>query len=195
MSAEHVVLVNELNVVLGTMPKAEVHHRDTPLHRGFSLFMFNRKGEVLSQKRSAAKLIFPLVWTDSASGHPQVHEANEEAARRRVSEELGMELTSVEEVAPYRYKVFHEGILENEICPILVGFTRTAESQFDTAEIADVRWMEWGTFLKDMKAHPDQYSRWCIEGAEILKAHPRFCELMGSTGTSPDIVRAAAGSA
>lgn len=180
MPPEHVVLVNESNAVLGTMPKAEVHHAATPLHRGFSLFMFNRKGEVLSQKRSAVKRIFPLVWTDSVSGHPQIHETNEEAAQRRVKEELDMELAAVEEIAAYRYKVFRDGILENEICPVLVGFTNDAESRFDTTEIADVRWMDWGTFLADMKAHPDQYSQWCIEEVDILKAHPRFYELTGN---------------
>lgn len=174
---EHVVLVDELNAVLGTTPKAEVHHESTPLHRGFSLFMFNRRGEVLSQQRSAQKKIFPLVWTDSASGHPQLGETNEAAAKRRVRQELGMELASAEEVAPYRYEVLHNGILENEICPILVGFTDGDVGEINRDEIAAVRWTNWSNFRDDMEAHPACYSPWCLDAARMLDEHPRFEEL------------------
>ena len=180
MSPEHVVLIDESNTVLGTMPKAEVHHESTPLHRGFSLFLFNRRGEVLSQQRSAKKKIFPLTWTDSASGHPQLSETNEDAARRRVRQELGMRLSFVEEVAPYRYEVSHDGILENEVCPILVGFTDGDVGEIDHDEIAAVRWMAWDDFRKDMEISPESYSPWCIEEARILDEQPRFLELRGA---------------
>lgn len=176
---EHVVLVDESNAVLGTMPKADVHHASTPLHRGFSLFIFNRRGEVLSQRRGAEKKIFPLVWTDSVSGHPRLGETNEAAARRRTREELGMELSVVEEIAPYRYCISRDGILENEICPILVGFTNDSNPRLDPREAREARWLGWGAFLADMAAHPYQYSPWCLEEAHILDRHPRFRELMG----------------
>lgn len=175
-AAEHVVIVDESNAILGTVPKADVHHGSTPLHRGFSLFVFNRKGEVLSQKRSRKKRIFPLVWTDSVSGHPQLNETNEEAAQRRAREELGMGLSAVEEITPYRYNVFHDGILENEICPILIGFTDSEPGEIDREEIAAVRWMSWDNFRKDMEANPSSYSPWCLEEARILEKHPRFRE-------------------
>lgn len=178
MFAEHVVLIDESNAVLGTMPKAEVHHESTPLHRGFSLFVFNYRGEVLSQQRSAKKKIFPLVWTDSVSGHPQLGETNEAAARRRVRQELGMELSFVEEIAPYRYEVFHDGVLENEICPILVGVTDRDVGTIDRNEIAAVRWVAWDGFRKDMEANQESYSPWCIDQARILEQHPRFRELV-----------------
>jgi isopentenyl-diphosphate delta-isomerase len=67
MSIEHVVLVDESNAVLGTMPKAEVHGATTPLHRGFSLFLFNRERKLLLQQRSAKKKTWPLVWSTPAA--------------------------------------------------------------------------------------------------------------------------------
>lgn len=85
-----------------------------------------------------------------------------------------MELFSVEEIAPYRYEVLHDGILENEICPILVGFTDGDAGDIDQGEIESVRWMGWDDFRKDMEANPRDYSLWCIEEARILDVHPRF---------------------
>ncbi len=52
---EHVVLVDESNTILGTTPKAEVHTMETPLHRGFSAFLFNEHDELLLQQRSSKK--------------------------------------------------------------------------------------------------------------------------------------------
>jgi len=65
---EYVVLVDEHNNVLGTTPKATVHGEDTPLHRAFSAFIFNSKGELLLQQRSLAKKTWPGVWSNSFKG-------------------------------------------------------------------------------------------------------------------------------
>ena len=46
-----VILVNENDVPIGTMEKLEVHQKAL-LHRAFSIFIFNTKGEMLLQKRA-----------------------------------------------------------------------------------------------------------------------------------------------
>ncbi len=177
MSLEHVVLVDESNAVLGTMPKAEVHGASTPLHRGFSLFLFNREGKLLLQQRSAKKKTWPLVWSNSCCGHPRLGETNIEAARRRLGNELGMSADRIEEVAPYRYQYVRDGVMENEICPILVGFSNHTP-QPNPDEVEAIAWVDWNEFLKDIAASPGKYSDWCIEEAGILRGHPRFQELM-----------------
>ncbi len=176
-SSEEVVLVDEDNRVQGTTTKIGVHGAQTPLHRGFSLFLFNHKGELLLQQRSAKKKTWPLVWSNTVCGHPKLNESNVDAARRRLALELGMEATQIEEIAPYRYTFVRDGIMENEICPILVGLT-DQEPKSNPEEVAGTRWVLWNEFLTEITANPGQYSEWCEEEARILAASPRFNELL-----------------
>ncbi len=167
---EEVVLVDEANQVLGTMPMAEVHGPDTPLHRGFSLFLFDRSGQLLLQQRSAKKQTWPLVWSNSACGHPRLDESNVDSARRRLAVELGMEAVHIEEVAPYRYTFVRNGVMENEICPILVGLTND-EPKPNPEEVAATRWVPWSDFIDEIKGQPGNYTEWCEEEARILARH------------------------
>lgn len=179
---EEVVLVDEENNVLGTMPKSFVHGSTTPLHRGFSLFLFDRDGRLLLQRRSHAKKTWPLVWSNSICGHPALHESNIEAAKRRLSYELGMQAEHLEEISPYRYTFVHHGVMENEICPILAGFTAN-EPRPNREEVEAVRWIAWAEFLRELEVQKDAYTEWCAEEARILAEHPRFREMFTRRGT------------
>ena len=107
-STELVILVDEQNSILGTMPKDEVHGATTPLHRGFSVFVFRSSDRhVLLQQRSAKKRTWPLVWSNSCCGHPAPDESNVDAAKRRLKHELCLIPMLLEEVAPYRL-LLHE---------------------------------------------------------------------------------------
>jgi len=174
---EEVVLIDENNSVLGTMEKALVHGEKTPLHRGFSLFLFNQKSELLLQQRSKTKKTWPGVWSNSVCGHPALHESNIDAAKRRLSYELGMHATHIEEVSPYRYSYVRYGVMENEICPILVGFSQEEPSP-NPDEVEATRWTPWQDFLKEIETRPGFYSEWCEEEVRILESHPRFQEML-----------------
>src|SRR3989344_6513968 len=166
-TTEEVVLVNEDNDVLGTMPKSLVHGAKTPLHRGFSLFLFDRAGRLLLQQRSRKKQTWPLVWSNSVCGHPAVGEANGDAARRRLVYELGMNAVHIEEVLPYRYTFVRYGVMENEICPILIGLTEE-EPERNPEEVEATRWIAWPAFLQEIETRPGTYSEWCEEEARML---------------------------
>lgn len=174
--AEEVVLVDEENRVQGTMPKSSVHGAQTLLHRGFSLFLFDRGGRLLLQQRSHTKKTWPLIWSNSVCGHPALNESNIDAAKRRLAYELGMSAVHIEEVAPYRYTFVRDSVMENEICPILAGFT-DEEPKPNGDEVEEVRWKRWPEFLQEIEARPGLYSEWCEEEARILAAHPRFREM------------------
>ncbi|MBI4155967.1 MAG: isopentenyl-diphosphate Delta-isomerase [Candidatus Zambryskibacteria bacterium] len=176
---EEVVLVDEKNNILGTMPKSEVHQKITPLHRGFSLFLFDREEKLLLQQRSRKKKTWPLFWSNSVCGHPGPGESNISAAKRRLSYELGMNTTGIEKVSPYRYKFVRDGIMENEICPILVGFSNQ-KPVINPEEVEAVRWIEWSEFLEEIKSKPGFYSDWCEEEAFILEKTARFKEILKS---------------
>ncbi len=178
MTPELVVLVDEQNKILGTMPKGEVHQARTPLHRAFSSFIFRASDkQLLLQQRSGKKKTWPLMWSNSCCGHPGLGESNLDAARRRLKYELGLDPTLLEEVAPYRYSFTKDGTMENEICPILVGIVEH-EPVINRDEVEAVRWMEWKAFLEAIERNPKQYSEWCIEEARILEKTPRWKELL-----------------
>lgn len=174
---ELVVLVDEGNNVLGTMPKSEVHQEKTPLHRAFSSFIFRTSdGKFLLQQRSGKKKTWPLMWSNSCCGHPGPGESNVDAARRRLKDELGLDPIMLEEVAPYRYCFSREGVMENEICPIVVGFV-DKEPTLNPDEVEAVRWVDWVEFIEETKRHPKRYSEWCVEETAILENDNRLKEL------------------
>lgn len=173
---EHIVLVDKNNNVLGTAPKLETHNENTPLHRGFSVFLFNKKGELLLQQRSIAKKTFPLVWSNSLCGHPMLNESNVQAAKRRMSYELGINDMEIFEIIPnYKYKVQMNGIWENEICPVLVCFT-DKKPAVNKNEVENIRWVNWKNFLKEIEEE-NAYSLWSKEEAKLLSKNEKFLEL------------------
>ncbi len=81
--------------VIGTAPRGRVHAENL-WHRAIHILVFNARGEVFLQKRSAWKDKHPGKWDSSAAGHLDSGEDYEAAARRELSEELGL---AAEEVA------------------------------------------------------------------------------------------------
>lgn len=174
---EYVVLVDKNNNVLGTSPKLAAHNANTPLHRGFSVFLFNSKGELLLQQRSKKKKTFPLVWSNSVCGHPKLNESNADAAKRKLSEELGIDGVEVFEIlTDYQYKVEMNGIWENEICPILVCFT-DKKPIINKDEAENIRWIKWQEFLKEINGRPGKYSIWCEQESKLLSRNKKFLQL------------------
>src|SRR5258708_18453577 len=107
---ELIVLVNDNNEEIGTMPKLEAHNADTPLHRAFSCYVFNQQGKFLLTQRAKSKKVFPGVWTNSCCGHPGPGEATEDAIKRRLQFELGLPAKSIKVVLPhFRYQAKFRG--------------------------------------------------------------------------------------
>jgi isopentenyl-diphosphate delta-isomerase len=168
---EYVVLVDEQNNEVGTVDKETVHTANTPLHRGFSVFLFNSKNELLLTQRSHAKKTFPGVWTNTICGHPAPNETVIDGAKRRLKTELGLDITSIKEVAPYRYRFADQnGIVENEICPVLIAYTDDKPNP-NPHEVAGWTWILWQDFLKNLKKNPAGFSPWCVEEAKLVSLY------------------------
>jgi isopentenyl-diphosphate delta-isomerase type 1 len=169
---EWVVLVDDDDRELGTAVKREVHHARTPLHRGVSLFLFDRRGRTLLQRRSLAKRTWPGAWSNACCGHPAPGEAAEAAVRRRCREELGIEPRDLALVLPdFRYRAESGGVVENELCPVFVARVDGEPLSPDPAEVAETRWIDWRRFLAEL---PGDYSPWSAEEARELAASPAF---------------------
>lgn len=175
---EYVVLVNEHNEQIGVMPKIEAHGVATPLHRAFSLYIFNKDGKFLLTQRALKKKVFPGIWTNSCCGHPGPDEKVEDAIKRRLVFELGLlpkNLTLV--ISNYRYRAVMDGIVENEICPVYVAKVLKNPTP-NPDEVEDYKWIAWEEYLTILEEKPEDYSPWCIEQTKLLikdKIFLHFC--------------------
>lgn len=168
---ELVVLVDENNKQIGIADKNNVHSLNTPLHRGFSIFLFNSRKQILLTKRAASKKTFAAIWSNTVCGHPQPGEEIVTAAKRRLRDELGIITDEIKEIAPYRYRYAdREGIWENEICPILIAKSN-AYPVPNPMEIEDWQWLLWTSFLTETREYPDKYTPWCVEEARIVEKY------------------------
>lgn len=172
--SKHVVLVDEQDNVLGIEDKLKAHNSNTPLHRGFSVFLFNSKKEFLIQKRSLLKKTWGGFWSNSFCGHPQINETYEQAIGRHAKFELGLvSLQRVDLIANYRYKFAINNIVENEICPIYLALSDDI-IKINEQEIAEVKLLKWVDFKLYMEKHQTTFSPWCIEEFEILENNEIF---------------------
>ena len=163
---ESVVLMSEAGEPIGVTPKSEVHTPTTALHLAFSLYLFDREGRLLLTRRALGKRTWPGVWTNTCCGHPAPGEPMEDAVRRRVGQELGLELGDLTCVLPdFAYTaVDASGIMENEICPVFRARTvhPDADPAPNPAEVMDWRWGAWTDVVHAVSATPFVFSPWSV---------------------------------
>ncbi len=158
MIEEQVILVNEKDEQIGTMPKLEAHEKGV-LHRAFSVFILNDKGELLLQQRAASKYHSPLLWTNTCCSHQRVGESNIKAGKRRLLEEMGF-VTELKEVFSFIYKApFDNGLTEHELDHVLVG-SYNDDPKINLDEVENFKWMTLETVKTDMETHPEVYTEW-----------------------------------
>lgn len=172
------VYVDENGVPVATEAKPLVHHASTELHSAFSIFIFNSRGELLLQQRALSKKTWPGVWSNSCCGHVMLHESAVNAAKRRLRFELGLSGVDLKLMLPdFRYRAEKDGIVENEICPVFVGFTDKMP-QPNPDEVADIKWVAWDDFLETVRDPSGGISPWAAEEAELLAADVTFSSMM-----------------
>jgi len=171
---ELIVLVDDDGTPIGTAPKLKAHNSDTHLHLAFSIFIFNRSGQLLLQQRALSKKTWPGVWSNSCCGHVMLHESTEDAAARRLKKELGLVASELTVVLPdFRYRAEKDGIVENEICPVLVGIC-DSDPVPDASEVADYRWIDWYEFLDWIETPASELSPWAVEEVRLLAGSETF---------------------
>ena len=158
MGEELVILVNENDEKIGLMEKMEAHEKAL-LHRAFSVFSFNKKGELLLQQRAASKYHSPLLWTNTCCSHQRDGESNIEAGTRRLQEEMGF-VCELQEVFSFLYKApFDNGLTEHEIDHVMVG-NYDNDPKINKVEVEAFKWMTLEDVKDDMEASPQNYTEW-----------------------------------
>ena len=155
---EFVVLVNEDDNQTGLMEKQQAHVAGL-LHRAFSVFIFNSKGELMLQQRAASKYHSPTLWTNTCCSHPRVNETYIEAAHRRLVEEMGFDCSLTFSFS-FIYKAsLDNGLTEHELDHVFIG-TFDGEPNLNKDEVMDYRWVEMEDLKNDISKNPQHYTAW-----------------------------------
>jgi len=155
---EQVVLVDKNDNPIGLMPKMEAHKKAL-LHRAFSVFVFNDKGQLLLQQRAADKYHSPLLWTNTCCSHQRDKETSLVAGVRRLQEEMGF-TCELEEIFSFIYKApFDNGLTEHELDHVLVGYF-DENPNVNKEEVENYRWMHLEDVKSDIELQPEIYTEW-----------------------------------
>jgi isopentenyl-diphosphate Delta-isomerase len=155
---ENVVLIDEADAALGEGEKLAVH-RQGALHRAFSVFAFNSAGELLLQRRALSKYHSGGLWTNTCCGHPRPGESTEDAARRRLFEELGMTCGDLTPAGVYRYRAEIKDLVENELDHLLV--TTVAEvPDPNPEEVGEWRFIGLDELTTWLYERPEDFTAW-----------------------------------
>ena len=155
---DKLILVDEIDMPTGTMDKLAVHQLGL-LHRAFSVFIFNSKGELLLQQRSDAKYHSGGLWTNTCCSHPRFGEDLHDAVKRRLKEEMGMRCeTSF--AFNFVYKTsFENGLTEHEFDHVYIGVTDQLPIP-DITEVQNWRYITLGDLEISVNTQPQLYSEW-----------------------------------
>ncbi|NOZ62620.1 MAG: isopentenyl-diphosphate Delta-isomerase [Calditrichaeota bacterium] len=155
---DSVILVNKSDTPIGTEPKLPAHQKGL-LHRAFSVFIFNRDGEMLLQRRAWEKYHSPGLWSNACCSHPRPGEDTAAAAHRRLKEELGFD-SEIEEKFHFIYRAeFDNGLIEHELDHVFIG-QYDGEITPDPAEVAEIRWINPNVLKQEIAEKPDEFTVW-----------------------------------
>jgi len=158
---EDLILVDEKDNEIGYEEKAKGHIGDLPLHRAFSVVIFNSKGQMLIQKRSDKKKTWPGFWANACCSSPRRGEEVIEAAKKRLKEELGFDC-DLRFLFKFRYKAkYNEEWGENEIDWVFEG-KYDGPVNPNKEEIGDFKFIDVDELKEDVKNNPKKYSPWFL---------------------------------
>ena len=167
---EKVILVDKNDNELGIMEKQEAHVKGL-LHRAFSVFIFNDKNELLLQRRAVNKYHSGGLWTNTCCSHQRQNEKTEDAAKRRLLEEMGMRST-LKKQFDFVYKAkLDNNLYEHEFDHVFFGFTNYLPI-INPEEVEEYTYKTLEDIGNEMKTIPDKYTEWfkiCFR--EVVNSH------------------------
>ena len=151
-------LVNQNDEIIGSGEKLDVHIKGLR-HRAFSVLIYNKAGEMLIHQRALHKYHSPGLWTNACCGHPHISENMQDAATRRLQEEMGIR-TDLTYNHTFEYQAkFDNGLIENEIDHVYTG---KFENDFETnpEEVANHKWLLPNQIKLEIAQKPEAFTFW-----------------------------------
>jgi len=163
------ILVDEQNNITGYEKKLKVH-QDGLLHRAFSIFVMNKKGQLMLQKRAIEKYHSGGLWTNAVCSHPKAGEDVKVAAIRRMNQEMGFEC-DIDEVFSFLYKAnVGDNLTEHEFDHVFVGYSDTKPKP-NPEEVEDWKYVSMEWLVKDVEENPQDYTVWFVIALKELLKH------------------------
>jgi len=158
MKKKQVILVTENDEATGTMEKMEAHEKGI-LHRAFSVFIFNSRGELLLQRRALSKYHSGGLWTNTCCSHPTPGEDTLDSATKRLKEEMGF-TAPLEKVFDFVYRAdFSNGLTEHEFDHVFAG-EYESEIHANPEEVMDYSYKTVSDIRQLLSKHPEQFTPW-----------------------------------
>ncbi len=155
---EKVILVDEHDKQIGLLEKIQAH-KEGRLHRAFSVIIFNQNGDMLIHQRAKDKYHCGGLWTNACCSHPRDGELTEDAAHRRLNEEMGFD-TELSYIDSFIYKAdFDNGLIEHEYDHLYAGFYE-GEILPNEDEVANWKYVNLVQLKQDIQRNPSQYTIW-----------------------------------
>lgn len=155
---ELLILVDEHDNELGLSGKLAVHQTGA-LHRAFSVFIFNSKGELLLQQRADDKYHSAGLWSNTCCSHPIGGEETTDAVKRRLKEEMGLECETNFKFS-FIYKMqFENGLTEHEFDHVYFGKSDDLPKP-DPTEVKDWKYLSLQKLKEEIASHPQNYTAW-----------------------------------
>ncbi len=156
--SNQVVLVNENDDEIGLMPKLEAHQKGA-LHRAFSVFIFNTKGEILLQQRAFGKYHSEGLWSNTCCSHPYPNESTLNGAKRRLYEEMGIH-SPLNFLYSFQYQAaVDNGLIEHELDHIFWAISDETP-EINVEEVLDYKYISSQELSEDMIRNPGNYTEW-----------------------------------
>ncbi|MEI8295686.1 MAG: isopentenyl-diphosphate Delta-isomerase [Alphaproteobacteria bacterium] len=167
---DKVILVTRDDCEVGIATKLKVHQEGL-LHRAFSIFV-TREGsqglEILLQKRHRQKYHSGGLWSNTCCGHPRPGETTQDAAQRRLLEEMGLAM-SLQEIGSFHYEArLGNGLVENEIDHVFVGKLGDQPFTANLQEVEEHAWVPIIAVSQDCQDHPEKFTAWFKPALQVL---------------------------
>jgi isopentenyl-diphosphate delta-isomerase len=157
--SKQVILVDKQDKPIGLMPKLEAHEKGL-LHRAFSIFVFNSRGEMLLQKRASGKYHTPGLWTNACCSHQIDGEDEQKGLSRRLKEEMGLEVNTFHKAFQFIYKAeLDNGLTEHELDHVYFATSEDIPSP-NPDEVSEWKYAFPIDIKKDMGQSPQLYTPW-----------------------------------
>jgi isopentenyl-diphosphate delta-isomerase len=161
--ASLVELVDPTGQATGAATVQAVHTAPGQLHRAFSVLLFDPDGRLLVQQRAAVKTRFPLRWANACCGHPAPGETAENAAARRLWDEIGVLDVALDRAGVYLYRAADPATtrVEYEYDHVLLGSVAHGVAlTLDPTEVAAVSWVTPAELSAALRDQPEAYAPW-----------------------------------
>jgi isopentenyl-diphosphate Delta-isomerase len=158
-ASEELILVDELDREIGCRTKRECHAGNGVLHRAFSIFIFNERNQLLLQRRSGEKPLWPGYWSNTCCSHPRRGESMELAVSRRLEQELGFECP-LYYLYKFKYHAQYGAVgAEHEYCWVYYG-RYDGDIDANVNEVAEWRFVDIDELDRELETEPERFTPW-----------------------------------